>query len=141
MSDIVDVDYTEDKPARGRPVGTRKKAKEKNSFVREGHELDKAIKKIAKEAELAIGVLSEIAANKENDVRVRQTAASDILSHLQKMAESRNKQQMAELIAEFKVAGRSGSLSAIEEDDTPEVNFTDIPDEFTKVKIDYEEKS
>lgn len=136
MTDIVDLTESEE----SRPVGRPKKAaKDKMSFVKDNHAYDKAIKKASKRIEDMMDVLAGIAEDKDADKNVRVKAATDYGKLYTAMVEGRAKQQMADLIAEYRIAGRAGNFTAAE-DDTPELAFGEIAEEFRSVQnVEYKE--
>lgn len=136
MNDIVDLEPDEGQRAVGRP---KKKTRDKMSFVKDAHPLDKPIKQSNKKIEDVMEALANLALDAKVEPSVRAKAGADYVKAHISMVESRAKQQMAELIAEYRIAGRSGTFVA-EEDDTPELSFGEIAEEFRGVQnVEYKQ--
>jgi hypothetical protein len=133
----------EERKGPGRPKGSVK-VRDTGSFLRQGkHEFDDIIKKTKKEVEDVMSRLADIVQS-ENATNSEKIKAGDIyLANYTKMVEQRNKDEITRRIAEIRVNNGAGSGSTAddeEDDNSPLLEFDDIPAEFQNTKTPSQEE-
>lgn len=89
------------------------------------HDLNKFLRSLTKESENVVETLVELL--KHTDPKIRLTAASKLGDFLTTVAEIVDKDNLQRLLLESKNPERGRNL-ALEDDDTPQINFDQIQD-------------